>query len=108
MPRFAAAVLAAAAVLMGLAAVPSQSSVTVRMKDNHYSPSSVTVSKNTTVKWTWNGNKKHDVYAVRGPRKFHSPTKRHGTPYTHKMTVRGTYKILCSQHEGMSMTLKVK
>ena len=43
-----------------------------------------------------------------GPRHFQSALKRSGS-YSHKMTVRGTYRIICSIHApDMRMKLVVK
>ena len=101
------AVLAVAAV----AAVPAfAASKTVKVGDNWFvhsgSPSTVKVHKGTTVVWKWTGKVFHNVTVTRGPQRFHSSTKGSGT-FKHKMTKKGTYKIVCTLHPGMEMTLKV-
>ena len=39
--------------------------------------------------------------------KFHSRIQTSGS-YKHKFTKAGTYKIVCTIHPGMSLTLKVR
>jgi plastocyanin len=69
----------------------------------------VTVSRNTRVKWLWRGNALHNVTVLRGPVKFHSISMQTGS-YSKRMTRAGTYKIYCTIHGAadQSMTLKVK
>jgi plastocyanin len=70
-------------------------------------PTSVTVSRNDTVRWRWTGRGQHNVVAQRGPARFRSPVKRSGT-YSKKLTKRGTYRIVCTIHApDMRMTLRV-
>ena len=49
----------------------------------------------------------NNVTVTSGPKKFHSSTKTKGsykaTPHT-----KGTYRIVCTIHAGMKMTLKVR
>lgn len=80
----------------------------VSIKDNFYSPKSLTVNRNDTVKWVWRGSNRHDVRVSKGPVKFHSAIKTSGS-YTKTMKSRGTYSIFCSVHKStMKMTVKVK
>ena len=65
----------------------------------------VTVKKNDTVKWVWVGDSSHNVFVTKGPVKFKSPLKSGGT-WSKRITRRGTYKIICTLHPGMEMTLK--
>jgi plastocyanin len=67
----------------------------------------VTVRRGTTVKWLFRGRIDHNVTVTRGPVKFHSRTKSSGD-FTHRMTRRGTYRIVCTIHPGMAMTLRVR
>jgi plastocyanin len=80
---------------------------TVSVKDNFFSPKSLTVSKGTTVKWVWKGKAPHNVMST-GAGKFQSKTQTKGS-FSKKLTKAGTYKIVCSIHApGMKMTIKVK
>jgi plastocyanin len=84
----------------------------VKVDDNHFvrkgSPPTVTVRRNDTVVWEWEGRNPHNVTVRKGPVRFKSSTKTSGT-YRKKVTRRGTYRILCTIHPAnMRMTLKVR
>jgi plastocyanin len=78
---------------------------TVAVRDNRFGPKSITVGKGTKVTWVWRGHHLHNVTASNGS--FRSATKRRGT-YTHRFNRKGTYRILCTIHSGMKMTVHVK
>jgi plastocyanin len=93
-----------------LAAAPAVAKTrSVKVGDDYFvragSPPTVTVSKGTTVKWNWRGNRKHNVHAQRGPRRFQSALKSSGS-FKRKMTTRGTYRIVCDIH-GPDMRMKL-
>jgi plastocyanin len=103
------AVGTAVAVAAGIMAVPSlgAGTRTVAVKDNVFGPKTVTVKRNTTVRWVWRGKAAHNVRAYKGPVKFNSGVKTSGS-YKRKFTRRGTYRILCDIHaSAMRMTVKV-
>lgn len=84
---------------------------TVKIGDNYFIKSgggTVTVTKNTTVKWVNRGRSAHNVSVRKGPVKFRSSVIRAGRSYSRKMTRAGTYTIICTFHTGQRMTLKVK
>jgi plastocyanin len=107
--------IAAAAVTFGALSAPAFTETlrNVKIGDNYFvrdgSAPTVTVTRNTRVKWLWRGDSPHNVNATRGPVKFHSKTMRTGS-YSRLMTRTGTYKIVCTIHgaSDQSMTLKVK
>ncbi len=106
------AVVAAALLLVGVLAVAAGAAAaagpkTVKLGDNFFKPTKVTVTAGTTVTWKWTGGNTHNVTVVSGPEKFHSGDQDTGT-YSHVMVKPGTYKIVCTFHPGMEMTLKVK
>jgi plastocyanin len=105
------AVIAAGATAAALAVPAVAATKNVRVDDDYFVKSgsrpTVSVSKNDTVKWVWRGDVVHNVFATKGPQKFHSKTIAKGS-YARKMTVRGTYLIVCTIHSGMEMNLKVK
>ena len=106
------AVVGAALLLVGVLAVAAGAAAasgpkTVNLGDNFFKPTKVTVTAGTTVTWKWTGGNTHNVTVVSGPEKFHSGDQDTGT-YTHTMVKPGTYKIVCTFHPGMEMTLKVK
>ena len=108
------------AVLAGIAlisAVPAQGAATktVTLGDNYYMPHALKVKKGTKVTWRWpgfdQGGDVHDVKLKTGPKgvkKFHSEPASSDYSFKRKLTVAGTYKIVCTLHEEMRMTVKVK
>ena len=100
----ALAVAAAAAVL----AVPALAATkTVELKDNRFTPKSMTVKPGTTVKWVWKGKAPHNVTVKSGPIKFRSSTQKKGT-FTKKLTKKGVYQLHCTIHPGMDETIRVR
>jgi plastocyanin len=105
-------ILAAVPALTAAIAIPALAATkSVEVDDNYFVRDSgvptVTVKKNDRVRWRWEGKNPHNVTVTSGPVKFHSSTKKTGT-YTKKVTRKGTYRIVCTIHPGMKMTLKVK
>ncbi len=95
------------AVGVSIAAIPAFAAPkTVSVRDNSFSPKSMTVKKNTTVKWVWRGSNPHDVRATKGPVKFRSAVKTSGS-YSKKLTRKGTYSIICTIHDGMTQRIRV-
>ncbi|UGS35038.1 cupredoxin domain-containing protein [Capillimicrobium parvum] len=107
MKRFIAPVLAVAAAA-ALVAVPAFAATkTAGLKDNSFVPKTMTVKKNTTVKWVWKGKAPHNVTVQSGPMKFRSNTQTSGS-FSKKLTKKGTYKLHCTIHPGMDQTIKVR
>jgi plastocyanin len=95
-----------------LAAGPALSArKTVEVDDNYFvrrgAPPTVNVRRNDLVVWIWEGSNPHNVTVTQGPVEFSSRTKRSGR-YRKRMRRRGTYRIVCTIHAGMRMTLKVR
>jgi plastocyanin len=89
-----------------LAAAPAEAA-TVRVGDNWFSPKSKTVPQHSIVTWRFVGDRMHNVTVISGPARFSSPSRSSGK-YRRHMMKRGTYKIVCSIHEGsQKMTLRV-
>jgi plastocyanin len=102
--------LSATVALAASLAVPAIAGTrTVKVGDDWYGSKNakptISVKKGTTVKWVWVGSSAHNVKAS-GPANFISRTFVKGS-FKHKMTRRGTYKIVCTIHPGMTMKLKV-
>ena len=109
--RLAALMLVLPALLV-VAAPALSKEKSVEVDDNYFvhegAPRTVTVAKDDTVVWEWEGRNPHNVTVTRGPAKFHSKTKTSGS-YSKKLTRRGTYRILCTVHAPtMRMRLKVE
>lgn len=109
------AVAIGVALLSAAPGVDGATKKTVELGDNYYAPKTITVAKNTTVTWKWPGFEQagdvHDVKLKSGPKgakKFHSEAAATDYTFKRKLTVAGTYKIVCTLHEEMTMTVKVR
>jgi plastocyanin len=101
-------VLASAAAAVGAVAVPALgASRTVAVRDEFFSPRTTSVARGTTVTFAWRGEEPHNVTVVSGPVKFRSRTITRGT-FRKTFTRAGTYRIVCTLHDGMHLTLKVR
>lgn len=85
---------------------------TVKVADHLYSPKRLKVVKGTRVKWVWSSGSvgRHNVYVYERPdgsRAFHSPPATAPFSFTRKLRKPGTYKMLCTFHEGMRMRIDV-
>jgi plastocyanin len=95
------------------AAASASASKKIEVGDDYYGPTKATVKAGTTIKWAWladNANS-HDVKLSKGPsgaKKFHSASAATDYSYSQKLTKPGTYKIVCTLHQDMVMTIKVK
>jgi plastocyanin len=106
-PRRVVASLAPLGAVVVLAAAAPAQGKPIKVGDNYFSPTRKTVRQHTTVTWKFVGEDAHNVTVKRGPVKFSSPTKVSGRFSRHMMR-KGTYKIVCSIHEGrQKMTLEV-
>jgi plastocyanin len=108
------AVIAGAA-LLSAAPVQGATKKTVKLGDNYFTPKTVTVKKGTTVTWRWPAFEEagdvHDVKLRTGPKgvkKFQSEAASTDYSYKRKLTVAGTYKLVCTLHHDMVMTIKVR
>lgn len=105
----AAALLCAAPAVAG---APQRKSVEVA--DNYYLPAKLTVNKGSTVTWKWPDDIAIDVHDVKlksapkGVRKWHSEPASSGYRFKRTLKKPGTYKIICTLHEEMVMTIKVR
>jgi len=109
------AVVIGAALLSAVPGVDGATKKTVDLGDNYYAPKTLTVAKGTTVTWRWPGFEEagdvHDVKLKSGPKgakKFQSEGAATDYSFKRKLTVSGTYTIVCTLHEEMTMTVKVR
>ncbi|MFL5826583.1 MAG: plastocyanin/azurin family copper-binding protein [Thermoleophilaceae bacterium] len=100
------AMLAIASLIAGVtAAVAFGATKTVRVGDNFFSRKSLTISRGTTVKWSWQGTENPHNVAGKG---FKSAVKASGS-YKHTFRKRGKFTIICQIHPTqMRMTVKVQ
>ncbi len=107
--RFAAVAIvpAVAAAALAVPALASSKKTTIKLADNAFKPKTATVRKGTTVTWAWTGKAPHNVSVISGPQRFRSKVQTSGR-FTRRLTKAGTYKIVCTIHPGMALTLKVR
>ena len=83
----------------------------VKVGDNYFvrdgGVPTVTVKKNDTVRWSFAGERPHNVTVKSGPVKFRSPNKSSGT-YKKKMTRAGTYVLYCTIHGQSDQSMKLR
>ena len=108
-------VVAIAVLVLAAPAAAAPSKKTVKVGDNFFSPKTLTVDRNSTVTWKWPGADEagdvHDVALAKGPKgfkKFQSEAAATDYTYKRKLTKSGTYKLVCTLHEEMRMTIRVR
>jgi plastocyanin len=104
--------LAAIAVLaLALSGAPAsgRATKTVEVGDDFFGPTSLSINTGTKVAFNWTGEDKHDVVKKKGPGPSFSSsrTRADGVNLTHKFTKPGTYRIICTVHDSMKMTIDV-
>jgi plastocyanin len=112
--------LAAVTALLALTLAPAVAGAgggpvkrTVQVRDNYYTPIKLTVPRGSTITWRWPADTgdSHDVTLDKGPKgvkKFESEIAAAEYSYKRRLTVPGTYRILCSLHDEMKMTIVVR
>jgi plastocyanin len=113
--RVISAVVAGAALIVSVAPAQAAQHKTVKIGDNYFLPKTLTVKRGATVTWKWPGfdtaGDVHDVKLKSGPKhvkKFHSQPASSDYSFKRKLKVAGKYSIVCTLHEGMRMTIRVK
>ena len=100
------AMLVAVAIVAAAIAVPAFAATkTVKVGPQmKFGPSSLSIKKGDTVKWSWSGSVPHNVT---GPG-FKSKTATKVT-FSHKFAKAGTFRVVCTLHQalGQKMTIKV-
>lgn len=93
-----------------VAPAPASAQVTVRVGDNFFAPAKRTVPRGALVRFRWVGGNPHNVVKRRGPGPgFRSATtSRRGVNFTRRFRQRGSYRLVCTIHAGMAMTLRVR
>jgi plastocyanin len=82
---------------------------TVDVGDDFFSPDKLSISKGTKVAFNWIGRDEHNVTKKRGPGGgFASETTDdRGVNFQKKFKKAGTYKLVCTVHDGMKMKVQV-
>ena len=78
----------------------------VWIQNNAFTPVTITVAVNTTVKWTNKDGIQHTVTSTTGL--FDSGAIGNGGTYSHQFTVAGSYPYKCSFHSSMTGTVIVQ
>lgn len=109
MRRTTALILAVTA--FAVLGVTSAFAATKSVSWNFNSGGAYSISKNTTVKWTWGGTGAHNVVIKKGSSQIKTSggVKTSGT-YNYKFTSAGTYTAYCAPHinAGMKQTITVR
>ena len=107
--------LLAGAALISAAPAHGAARKTVSVGDNYFTSQSLSVKRGTKITWRWPGYEEsgdvHDVGLMKGPRgvrKFRSEAASTDYSFSRKLTVPGTYRLGCSLHHEMRMTVKVR
>jgi plastocyanin len=103
-----AAAAAVAAIGAGVAVGPAQAgaSKTVAVKNNAFSPTSVSIHKGDKVTWKWTqGGVPHNVTPASGSGSKTSSKK--GFTFSKTFSKKGTFKYVCTIHSNMKVTVKV-
>jgi plastocyanin len=102
--RGAAVAIVAVGALVVLAPAAVAKTTKVSVDDNFFKPKKVKVAVGDKVVWKWDGFVAHNVTVEKGPVKFKSKTQSDGT-FTRVIRKPGVYRIVCTIHPGMEMTL---
>jgi plastocyanin len=109
MLRKLSAAVVAASLATAVAVVPAQagSTKTVSVKNNAFSPTSVSIKKGGKVTWKWTqGGVPHNVTPASGAAGSATSSKK-GFTFTKTFSKAGTFKYVCTIHSSMKMTVKV-
>jgi plastocyanin len=96
-------ILAVAGASLSLAIPSFAATKGVSVVDDAFKAKTVTISKGSTVKWTWKGSNPHNVKGSG----FASKVQVKGT-FSHRFTQRGTFNYRCTIHSGMTGKVIVK
>jgi plastocyanin len=99
--------LATATAAFAIPALAASKATTVKVADNKFVKNKITVKAGSKVTWKWTGAAEHNVTVDSGPTKFHSKTQASGT-FAQTLKKPGTYKIECTIHKALGMTMTIK
>ena len=102
----AAIAIAAPAGATNAAPQATAAAVTVKLKDSYFSPSRLTISRGTAVRFVWAGKLSHNIVGGGLPKSL-ARTKVHGT-YNAVFSTAGTKTLICTIHPGMVLKLRVR
>ncbi len=79
---------------------------TVRVADNSFTPSTISVPRNTTITWEWKGSLTHNVTFSGGAAPANIPDRTSGS-VTRTFNNPGTFTYQCTNHPGMNGSVSV-
>jgi plastocyanin len=86
----------------------SGTNAAVAVCDNHFSPSTSTITAGSTITWTWKGSNTHNVTFLTGPVIPPASSSMASGTFPTTFTTPGTYTYECSLHGSvMSGTITV-
>jgi plastocyanin len=105
--------LALAPVAVSQAGAAKPVKKTVKVRDNFFAPDSLKVPQGSKITWRWPRypGDVHDVKLRSGPKgvkKFHSQLAASGYSYAKTLKKAGKYTFICTIHEEMKMSIRVK
>jgi plastocyanin len=103
MKRIVILIVVVSAALVAAVLPAAGAGPTVSVKDYRFKPASLTVRHGTTVTFRWAGRALHNVTVKSGPARFHTPTKKTGS-FRYRFARKGTYRLICTIHAGMTMS----
>jgi plastocyanin len=87
----------------------------VRVSDDFYTPTKLTITKGSSVNWVWSKTNfnTHNVTLIKGPKgikkaKFTSVDGARGLHFKRTFTTPGTYHFECTIHPSMNIAVTVK
>ena len=107
--KMAAAAVVVASIGAAVAVGPAQagSTKTVAVKNNAFSPTSVSIHKGDKVTWKWTqGGVPHNVTPAGGGSGSATSSKK-GFTFSKTFSKKGTFKYVCTIHSNMKVTVKV-
>ena len=114
MKRFGlvAAVVAVSAIAGLVGAVGAGGATTsVRVDDDFFKPKTKTIARGDTISWVWRGESRHNVTGMTrsGRVAFRSKTTaRSGYRYRKRFRKAARYRVICTLHSGMTMSVRVR
>jgi plastocyanin len=102
------AVAAVAAFAVAVVPAHAASSKTVAVKNNSFSPSSVSIRKGDKVVFKWTqGGVPHNVTPAKGGNGSATSSKK-GFTFSKTFTSAGTFNYVCTIHSNMKVAVKVR
>ena len=90
--------------------LPVARDATVIVHDDHFHPATLTVARGATVTWRWAGEHAHDLRfsRKRGLPRVAGARARIRGEVKRRFTRRGTYRYVCTLHDGMGGAIRVR